>query len=100
MKNRALFIFFLASNFVTAQSIEWKREMLEPIGVSMSIEKLNGKNVVKVVKDSSIKADDEPTFVRIKGADFHDGIIEVNVLSKLTANDGSFLDLNQQYGLS
>lgn len=36
-----------------------------------------------MVKDSSIKADDEPTFVKVKGLNFRDGIIEVNVLSKL-----------------
>jgi hypothetical protein len=89
MKISLSFLCFLAlmtSNPVAAQTIEWKRDLLEPVGVSMSLEKLDGKNVVRVVKDSAIKADDEPTFVRIKGSHFHDGTIEVNVLSRLRTN--------------
>jgi hypothetical protein len=89
MKNSLLLLSFLAlitSNHVIAQSIQWKRDLLEPIGVNMSLEKLDGKKVVQVVKDSAIKADDEPTFVKIKNLDFHDGTIEVNVLSKLRTN--------------
>jgi hypothetical protein len=49
----------------------------------MSQQKLDGRKVVQVVKDSAVKADDEPTFVKLKGLDFHDGMIQVNVLSKL-----------------
>ena len=51
--------------------------------VYITTQKLQGKAVVKVVKDSTIKEADEPTFARIKNIDFKDGIIEVNVLSKL-----------------
>lgn len=89
MKNRGLFICmlsFVLATSVFGQSIELKRERLEAVGVSMSLEKLNRRDVVQVVKDSSVKADDEPTFVKLKGSDFKDGIIEVNVLSKLRAN--------------
>ncbi|RDB02600.1 hypothetical protein DVG78_27970 [Runella aurantiaca] len=49
----------------------------------MSIEKSDGKQTVKVIKDSTLQAVDEATFVRIKNIDFKDGIIEVNVLSRL-----------------
>ena len=49
----------------------------------MSIEKLNGKDVVRVVKDSTVREADEPTFVKIKGVDFTNGTIEVKVLSRL-----------------
>ena len=42
-----------------------------------------GKQVLRVAKDTTIKAVDEPTYVRIKGLDFQDGIIEVKVLSRL-----------------
>lgn len=66
-----------------AQSIGLDREILEPVSVAMSLEKLNGKNVVQVVKDPSVKGDDEPTFVKVKDIDFKDGTLEVNVLSKL-----------------
>ena len=36
-----------------------------------------GKPVLRVAKDTTIRAVDEPTYVRIKGLDFQDGIIEV-----------------------
>jgi hypothetical protein len=39
--------------------------------------------VIKVIKDSSVKEFDEPTFVKIKGIDFKNGTIEVKVLSRL-----------------
>ena len=52
----------------------------------MSIEKLMGKEVVKVIKDSSVKLNDESTFVKIKGTDFKNGTIEVKVLSRLLKN--------------
>lgn len=54
----------LATNSL-GQSIALKRERLEAIGVSMSLERrLDGRDVVQVVKDSSVKADVEPTFVK------------------------------------
>jgi hypothetical protein len=34
----------------------------------MSIEKFDGKEVIKVIKDSSVKEADEPTFVKIDGS--------------------------------
>lgn len=49
-----------------------------------------GKRVVKVVKDPAIKEVDEPTFVRIKGIDFKDGIIEVKVWSRLLKDAPEF----------
>ncbi len=56
----------------------------------MSIEKMDGKHVVRVIKDSSIKKFDEPTFVKIKGINFKNGIIEVKVLSKLLKDAPDF----------
>jgi hypothetical protein len=35
---------------------------LDAVNVSMSFEKLEGKDVVKVIKDSTITKFDEPTF--------------------------------------
>jgi hypothetical protein len=66
-----------------AQSYNLNKNMLDPIQVSMSVEKLKGKNVVKVIKDSTVKAFDEATFVRIKGSNFRNGTIEIKVLSRL-----------------
>ena len=56
----------------------------------MSVEKMMGKEVVKVIKDSSVKEADEPTFVKIKGTNFRNGTIEVKVLSRLLKNAPDF----------
>jgi len=52
----------------------------------MSVEKLMGKDVVKLIKDSSIKNANAPTFALLKGVNFKNGIIEVKVLSRLLKN--------------
>jgi len=52
----------------------------------MHLEKVMGKEAVRVIKDSSIKEVDEPTFVKLKGIQFKNGTIEVQVLSKLLPN--------------
>jgi hypothetical protein len=81
---------FLISLFVTeglyGQKVKLEANDLVASKVLMSIETLQGKEVVKVVKDSTIKGADEPTFVRIKNSRFTDGIIEGNVLSRLLPN--------------
>ena len=56
----------------------------------MSIEKLMGSEVVKVIKDSTVKAVDEPTFVKIRRIEFSNGTIEVKVLSRLLKNASEF----------
>lgn len=45
-----------------------------------------GKKALRVVKDSTVKRVDEPTFVRINNLNFSNGIIEVKVLSRLLKN--------------
>ena len=66
-----------------AQTIGFDKSDLEVNRVYMSIEKMNGKKVVKVVIDSTVKGANEPTFVKIKGINFKDGTIELKVLSRL-----------------
>lgn len=93
MKNIKLIaaaLFLMLSPGLNAQLINFNKGSLEPNLVSMSIEKLMGKTVVKVVKDSTIKAVDEPTFVLLKNLDFKDGSIEVKVLSRLLKTAPSF----------
>lgn len=63
---------------------------LDAVNVSMSFEKLEGKDVVKVIKDSTITKFDEPTFARLKRIDFRNGTIEVKVLSRLLKNAPEF----------
>ncbi|UTA67361.1 family 16 glycoside hydrolase [Emticicia sp. 21SJ11W-3] len=87
MQKLILLFFSLSFAIVAqAQTIGFKRGNLISNQVSYVIEKWNGTEVVKVVKDSAIKAVDEPTFVRMKGVDFTNGIIEVKVLSRLLKN--------------
>ena len=88
MKNIKLVILILNLCVYTAygQKIKLEANNLVANQVSMSFEKLQGKKVVKVIKDSTVKAIDEATFVRIKNLDFKDGIIEVKVLSRLLKN--------------
>jgi hypothetical protein len=80
-----IFLGFLALNMLNlfAQAIRFEKNSLEPFNVSMSVEKLMGKEVVKVIKNPVIKKVDQPTFVKIKGTSFKNGTIEVSVLSKL-----------------
>jgi hypothetical protein len=58
--------------------------------VFITSEKLAGKKVIKVIKDSAVTEFDEPTFVKIKGIDFKNGTIEVKVLSRLLKNAPEF----------
>ncbi|RDV16604.1 DUF1080 domain-containing protein [Pontibacter diazotrophicus] len=73
-----------------SQVVKLNKDRLEPVNVSMSIQKLMNKEVVRVVKDTAVKEFDEPTFVRIKGIDFQDGTIEVKVLSRLLKDAPDF----------
>lgn len=66
-----------------AQTIPLKGDRLQAVGVTMFAQKMDGKDVVLVVKDSAVQGVDEPTFVKVAGSSFKDGTIEVNVLSKL-----------------
>jgi hypothetical protein len=79
-------ISLFAAESLFAQNVTLEPNNLVANKVYMTVEALQGKEVVKVIKDSTVKEVDEPTFVRIKNIDFKDGIIEVNVLSRLLPN--------------
>jgi len=89
---RFLFIGILALNILNlnAQVIRLEKDVLEPTNVSMSVEKLMGKEVVKVTKSPEIKEVDQATFVKIKGTHFQNGTIEVSVLSRLLPDAPEF----------
>ena len=78
-----LLITLFSGNQIIGQQIQLDPVNLVANKVYMSTGMLDGKSIVRVVKDSTIKEADEPTFVRIKNIDFADGIIEVKVLSRL-----------------
>lgn len=86
MKIKSLMItclFVLATGLLFGQKIKLEDGRLQPVGVSMAMERVKGKKAVRIVKDSAIKDFDEPTFVRISGINFTNGIIKVKVLSRL-----------------
>lgn len=71
---------------ISAQTVDWATAKLEAVGVTMSLEKLDNKSVVKVSKDPSVTGADSPTYVKLNGIEFKDGTIEVMVLSRLLPN--------------
>lgn len=85
-----LYCFVLITSGLHSQTVDLKKEKLEAVNSFMSLEKLNGKDVVRVVKDSVIKEFDGPTFVRINNLDFTNGTIEVKVLSRLLPDAPDF----------
>ncbi|MBI1769146.1 MAG: hypothetical protein HYR67_12305 [Bacteroidetes bacterium] len=93
---RALFILIIGclvfSIRVYSQIFKFDKDKLEAVNVSFFIEgeALNRKDVIKVIKDPSVQEVDEPTFVRIKGVDFKNGTIELNVRSKILPNAPEF----------
>ena len=78
------------STSLTAQTVKFDKYEVEAVSVSLSKEKVMGRETVKVIKDSAVKGVDEPTFIRIKDVDFKNGVIEVNVLSRLLQNAPQF----------
>lgn len=85
-KNIVFISLLLISKGIVAQKIPLDATNLVANKVLMSLEKLDGKKVVKVVYDTTIKTNDDPTFVKVKDINFSNGVIEVKVLSRLMKN--------------
>ncbi len=85
MKNIRIiwFLFLFAAESAYSQKINLDGSNLVPNKVNMQIDNSQGESMVRVVKDPAVKEADEPTFVRINNTDFKNGIIEVEVLSRL-----------------
>ena len=77
---------FFVSHAVYAQAVKLAKNELEAVNVSMSIERLGDKEVVKVIMDTAIKKADQSTYVRLKGIELQNGTIELKVLSRLIPN--------------
>lgn len=67
-------------------------EMLEfkPINVESRLVNLNGEIVSRVVKSNKIMEFDENTYAKLADNSFHNGIIEVKMLSKLLPDAPDF----------
>lgn len=85
--DRWVFLSFLLtlifSSNMSAQKISLEENNLKAVQTSVSIETINGKKAVKVIKSKSVLKDDEATYAKINDVKFKDGIIEVEVLSRL-----------------
>src|SRR5579871_2836422 len=85
IKNKRMKIFFcIAISFLVIPALF--AQTMKSFGSSVTETKLQGKDVIKVSVDTNIKTFDEPTFAKLTDVNFHDGTIEVNVLSKFLAN--------------
>lgn len=76
----------LSLSYSSGQNIKLNKANLAEGRAYMTETKLQGKDVLKVVMDSTVKLFDEATFVKLKDYNFTDGTIEVNVLSKFLPN--------------
>lgn len=92
MKKNSLIasIFFFLIQTLAAQTVKLSKNTLEAVNVSMSVERLDGKEAVKVVMDSTIQKANQPTYLRLKDIEFQDGTIELHVLSRLVTGVGAF----------
>lgn len=82
-------LFFSFSN-ASAQTIKFENFEFEAVSVILTRESLSGHGTLKLIKDSSVKKVDEPTFAKVKGVSFSNGSIEVKVLSKLLKDAPEF----------
>jgi hypothetical protein len=90
-KNKIIiFVALLGLSNLMCRTFKLDNITTEAVKTQVSHDKIKGKNIIKVVKDTLIKEFDEPTFARIKNINFKDGVIEVKVKSRLLANAPEF----------
>lgn len=58
----------------------------EAINTFVTPDRIEGAKVIRVVKDPTLEKVDEPTYARLIGSNFKNGIIEVQVFSRLLEN--------------
>jgi hypothetical protein len=80
-----LLLFFPGALF--AQDTRFENYELQPVLVNMTITIIDGREAVRVIRDTAAKGADLPTFVRLNNTDhFSNGTIEVMLLSRLLPN--------------
>ena len=62
----------------------------ESIHTDLQIKEIDGRKVLRVVKKDKLMQFDENTLVKVKGLDFHNGIIKVKMRSRLLADAPDF----------
>lgn len=76
-------LLLLITSQILAQNVALTAKDLTAVQVNMSITKVQGRTAVRVVKDSTVKLFDQPTFVKLNNIDFRNGTIKLKVLSRL-----------------
>ena len=71
---------------MTNNTIDALGYSFETNNVLVSKETLNNIETLMVIKDPIIEKEDEPTFAKLLNYEFHNGVIEVDVHSKLLNN--------------
>ncbi|QHS55626.1 polysaccharide lyase family 7 protein [Mucilaginibacter sp. 14171R-50] len=88
----SILLLCLPAFYTFAQEIAYQNQRFELRNVKASLETLGGKPVLKVERDLEAlpfdvnnlsKTVDEPTYVKLKGVDFENGVIDVKVLSRI-----------------
>ena len=64
-------------------SVIFQNQTYVPVGTSVGLTELDGEQLIRVVKPEENTEPDVPTYARLVGSDFHDGIIEVDVRARL-----------------
>jgi hypothetical protein len=82
------FLFSFLASSANAQRIILEEKKFIPSLVYMQLQKVDGRHAIRVVKDSSVKAIDEPTFAILNNITFYNGSIELKVLSRLLPTAG------------
>jgi hypothetical protein len=85
-------LFCLINVFGQNKTLEFENKEFDIKNVTASVVKLDGQNVLKVVRDlNALRFDtsrlentvDEPTYVKLKSLNFENGTIEIKVLSQI-----------------
>lgn len=70
--------------------IDLNKDSFEPVHVSIKETVLDGEQVLRVVKSEKIMEFDENTYAKIIDSNFHNGVIEVKMLSRLLPDAPDF----------
>jgi hypothetical protein len=58
-------------------------ERFEPVHTAIANVVVDGTKVLRVIKEAAFEGFDGPTYAKLKGLELHNGVIEVQVLSRL-----------------
>ncbi len=64
-------------------SVIFQNQTYVPVGTNVGLTELDGEQLIRVVKPEENTEPDVPTYARLAGSDFHNGIIEVDVRARL-----------------